>query len=76
MNFTERDLQLINISSQKKYKANEIMSLDADTVFQLTIDLGSLIGYDANIDDIDALGLEADNVISKLLKMLEERGDM
>ena len=38
--------------------------------------LTNLIGYDPLTDDIDALGKEADTIISKLLQFLTERGDI
>ena len=77
MKFNERDLELINRISRHKFTTSEeINSMDKDDVLKLTVDLGSLIGYDSTIGDIDALGLEADNIISKLLIMLEKRGEM
>lgn len=77
MKFNERDLELINRVSKNKFTTSEeINNMNKDDVLELTINLGSLIGYDSTIGDIDALGLEADNIISKLLIMLEKRGEM
>lgn len=77
MEFTNRDIELINsVSSDKFNCSSDINKLSKDEALDLTDLLGNLIGYDSIKKDIDALGLEADNVISKLLIMLEKRGEM
>jgi hypothetical protein len=42
----------------------------------LTSRLGSLIGYDEKIGDINDIEREVDDVISKLLVLLEKCGEM
>ncbi len=74
---TDRELEIVNSVSTTKFKTDkEIIALSKEKILDLTDLLGGLIGYDATIGDIDALGLEADNIISKLLIMLEKRGEM
>lgn len=76
MNLTARELELIRIASSKNYNEKEIKSMSKKELLDLTDNLGSLIGYDPITEDIDAMGLEADNVISKILVFLEKRGEM
>ncbi len=77
MDLNNKDLELINMVSGGDFRCfDEISKMSRDEIIDLTDSLGSLIGYDSTTNDIDALGLEADNVISKLLKMLEKRGEM
>lgn len=50
--------------------------MSRDEIIDLTDLLGGLIGYDKETDDIDELGRLADDAISTLLVLLEERGLM
>ena len=65
MKLTERELELINSVSFTK-----------EELFRLTDLLSDLIGYDSEVEDIDSIGLEADNIISKILIALEKRGEL
>lgn len=77
MYFTDRDIELINmLQSNKNYSERDIVNMNRIQILDLTDSLGDLIGYDKISGDIDKLGLEADLVISKLLKLLEKRGEM
>ncbi len=77
MYFTDRDIEIINMSqSNAHYSEKDIMSMNRNQILDLTDALGGLIGYDKVAGDIDRLGSEADGVISKLLQLLEKRGEM
>ncbi len=77
MTINDRDIELINmVQKDKKLKKEDVLLISKDEMINLTILLGELIGYDSNKDDIDTLGEEADRLISKLLKILELRGEM
>ena len=67
MKLTERELELINSVCWKDTK---------EELFRLTDLLSDLIGYDSEVEDIDSIGLEADNIISKILIALEKRGEL
>ena len=77
MILSHRDLELINSVSKLKFNSiDDVTTLPKEDVLDIIELLGNLIGYDSEIDDIDAIGLEADNAISKLLLLLEKRGEM
>lgn len=77
MKLTERELELINSVCWKAIKtSNEIDLLSKEELLKLADLLSDLIGYNSEIDDIDNIGLEADNIISKILIALENRGEM
>jgi len=77
MILTEKDLAIINSVSERKFiSIGEIIKLSKAEVLNLTDLLGGLIGYDSVKKDIDDIGIDADNVISKLLILLEKRGEM
>ena len=74
INLDERDLQLINqVYTDKVLTEQDILLMPDKEIIQLTYLLGGLIGYDKEIDDIDAVGKMADDTISKLLVILEKR---
>lgn len=75
--FSETDLRLINeVYKQKTLPEQDIRQMSSDEIIDLTDLLGGLIGYDKETDDIDELGRLADDAISTLLVLLEERGLM
>lgn len=75
--FSETDLRLINeVYTQKTLTEQDIRQMSRDEIIDLTDLLGGLIGYDKETDDIDELGRLADDAISTLLVLLEERGLM
>ena len=77
MKLTERELELINSVCWKDIQtSNEIDSFTKEELFRLTDLLSDLIGYDSEVEDIDSIGLEADNIISKILIALEKRGEL
>ena len=77
MRLTERELELINSVCWKDIQtSNEIDSFTKEELFRLTDLLSDLIGYDSEVEDIDSIGLEADNIISKILIALEKRGEL
>ena len=77
MKLTERELELINSVCWKDIQtSNEIDSFTKEELFRLTDLLSDLIGYDSEVEDIDSIGLEADNSISKILIALEKRGEL
>lgn len=53
----------------------EILSLSAEQIIELTDRLAGLIGYDKEKGDIDELGASADETISKLLNIFYEKTD-
>ncbi len=74
INLDERDLQLINqVYTDKVLTEQDILLMPDKEIIELTYLLGGLIGYDKEIDDIDAVGKMADDTISKLLVILEKR---
>ena len=75
--FSETDLRLINeVYKQKTLTEQDIRQMSRDEIIDLTDLLGGLIGYDKETDDIDELDRLADDAISTLLVLLEERGLM
>ena len=76
----DSDLLLINKSLNGSMAYEEISDIEAlskDEIMSLIENhISSLIGYDSRKGDIDALGEEADEVISKLLQFLAKRGEM
>ena len=75
--FSETDLRIINeVYTQKTLTEQDIRQMSRDEIIDLTDLLGGLIGYDKEIDDVDELGRLADDAISTLLVLLEERGLM
>ena len=75
--FSETDLRLINeVYKQKTLTEQDIRQMSRDEIIDLTDLLGGLIGYDKETNDIDELGRLADDAISTLLVLLEERGLM
>ena len=74
INLDERDLQLINqVYTDKVLTEQDILLMPDKEIIELTYLLGGLIGYNKEIDDIDAVGKMADDTISKLLVILEKR---
>lgn len=77
MILSEREIELINKVSKSNYKSSDsITKLPKTEILNLTDLLGNLIGFDVVAGDIDDLGREADSIISKLLVLLERRGEM
>ena len=77
MKLNQSDLQIINKVSARKYDSiYDVQNLNKEKIFNMIDRLSELIGYDEAIDDIDEVGKRADKVISKLLILLESRGDM
>lgn len=74
------DLLLINnaLNGLTVYKSvSEIEALSKEEIMSLIEDhISNLIGYDSVKGDIDTLGEKADEVISKLLQFLTNRGEM
>ena len=74
------DLDIINLSLKEltKFKTvKDIEALPKSAIMSLIEDhLTNLIGFDKEKKDIDDLGEKADDVISKLLTLLEKRGEM
>ncbi len=66
--FNDEDLQLINqVYTSKVLTEQDILLMSVDELWELTILLGGLIGYDKETGDIDSTGKKADDVISKVL---------
>ena len=77
MILSEREIELINKVSKCNYKSSDsIAKLSKTEILKLTDLLGNLIGFDVVTGDLDDLGREADSIISKLLVLLERRGEM
>ena len=77
MKLNQSDLQVINKVSVGQYDSiDDVQNLNKKQILNMIDRLSELIGYDEAIDDIDELGKRADNVISKLLILLETRGDL
>lgn len=77
MKLNQSDLQFINKVSARKYDSiDDVQNLNKEKILNMIDRLSELIGYDEAIDDIDEVGKRADKVISKLLILLETRGDM
>lgn len=77
MKLNQSDLQVINKVSVGQYDSiDDVQNLNKKQILNMIDRLSELIGYDEAIDDIDELGKRADNVISKLLILLETRGDI
>ena len=77
MKLNQSDLQIINKISARKYDSiYDVQNLNKEKILNMIDRLSELIGYDEAIDDIDEVGKRADKVISKLLILLESRGDM
>ena len=77
MKLNQSDLQIINKVSTRKYDSiYDVQNLNKEKILNMIDRLSELIGYDEAIDDIDEVGKRADKVISKLLILLESRGDM
>ena len=74
------DLLLINniLNEKKTYnKIEDIEKLRKKEILILIEDkLSKFIGYDMEKKDIDKLGEQVDEIISKLLQFLEKRGDL
>ena len=70
-------MQVINKVSVGQYDSiDDVQNLNKEKILNMIDRLSELIGYDEAIDDIDEMGKRADNVISKLLILLETRGDI
>ena len=77
MKLNQSDLQVINKVSVGQYDSiDDVQNLNKKQILNMIDRLSELIGYDEAIDDIDEVGKRADKVISKLLILLESRGDM
>lgn len=77
MKLNQSDLQVINKVSVGQYDSiDDVQNLNKEKILNMIDRLSELIGYDEAIDDIDEMGKRADNVISKLLILLETRGDI
>lgn len=76
----ESDLLLINniLNGKKTYnKIEDIENLTKKEILILIEDkLSKFIGYDMEKNDIDKLGEQVDEIISKLLQFLEKRGEL
>ena len=77
MKLNQSDLQIINKISARKYDSiYDVQNLNKEKILNMIDRLSELIGYDVGTDDIDEFGKRVDNVISKLLILLEKRGDV
>ena len=77
MKLNQSDLQIINKVSARKYDSiYDVQNLNKEKILNMIDRLSELIGYDVGTDDIDEFGKRVDNVISKLLILLEKRGDI
>lgn len=77
MKLNQSDLQIINKVSARKYDSiYDVLNLNKEKILNIIDRLSELIGYDVGTDDIDEFGKRVDNVISKLLILLEKRGDI
>ena len=72
--FSKMDLLLINqVYTSKVLTEQDILLMSVDELWELTILLGSLIGYDRKTGDIDSTGKKADDVISKVLCVMYDK---
>lgn len=72
--FGEMDLQMINqVYTSKVLSEQDILLMSVDELWELTILLGGLIGYDKETGDIDSTGKKADDVISKVLCVMYDK---
>lgn len=70
----DADLRLINqVYASKVLTERDILLMSVDELWELTILLGGLIGYDKETGDIDSLGKIADDVISKVLLIMYDK---
>lgn len=70
----DADLRLINqVYTSKVLTERDILLMSVDELWELTILLGGLIGYDKETGDIDSLGKIADDVISKVLLIMYDK---
>ncbi len=74
MRLNKNDLELINEVYKKRYLTEkDILFFNREQIIELTYLLAGLIGYDEEKNDIDTVGKMADDTISKLLILLEEK---
>ncbi len=79
--FSQAELEIINnIISSKQLKTlltsfEDLSGYTKDEIWSIVDGLGDLIGYDPVKDDIDSLGLQADTMIEKLIRLLIRRGE-
>ena len=77
MKLDQGDMQIICKVSVEKYEdIDDVLNLNKEKILNIIDRLSELIGYDVGTDDIDEFGKRVDNVISKLLILLEKRGDV
>ena len=77
MKLDQGDMQIICKVSVEKYEdIDDVLNLNKEKILNIIDRLSELIGYDVGTDDIDEFDKRVDNVISKLLILLENRGDI